>query len=101
MPTGLQVWDESGNLRVDITSRLARFIGSVPIKGDAGQVFNAELQNGDAFWSFQQDFVFNFVNGDVSRPVFNYANGVISWSYTAGFSANNKKMTGWLFYGVR
>lgn len=101
MPAGLQIWDQNGNLIVDFTSRLARVVGVRNIDGNAGSFFDANLTSGDPFLAFQQQTLWGFVNGDVTRPIFNVSAGTVSWSYTTGFSGNNQRIKGTLFYGVK
>jgi hypothetical protein len=101
MGVGLQAWDQNGNLIVNITDRLARFVGAVRLGGAAGSIYDATLLQGDAFYSFQQDFIWGYINNDISRPIFSYSNGTISWSYSPGQGVHNYVMLGWLFYGVK
>lgn len=48
MPTGLQCWDESGALTVDLTSRMTRLLGSVN-QGTAGSRQEPALAQGIPF----------------------------------------------------
>jgi hypothetical protein len=103
MAAGLQIWDASGVLLVDFTSRLGRVISSYYIDGSltSGSVSDAAFSQGEGFYAFQQDRLWGYINGDVSRPVFTLSGNTLSWTYTAGFSGNNQRMQGWLIYGVR
>jgi hypothetical protein len=103
MAAGLQIWDASGRLVVDFTSRLSRIIDSVYLNGSAasGSVTNAALSQGTPFLAFQQESVWGYIDGDVSRPNFTVSGNTISWTYTAAFGTHNQRIKGWLFYGVR
>lgn len=47
MPQGLQCWDASGNLTVDITTRLTRVLGSQTIaSGASGTITHAGFSTG-------------------------------------------------------
>jgi hypothetical protein len=103
MAAGLQIWNASGVLMVDFTSRLGRIIDQVYLDGSSatGAVSSSAFSQGEGFYAFQQDRLWGYINGDVSRPNFTLSGNTLSWSYTAGFSGNNQRMQGWLFYGVR
>lgn len=89
MPQGLQIWDASGNLIVDTTSRLARIIDSVTITSSnmSGSVNNARLAEGEGFY---------FLAGsNDNMPTVSFSGTTMTWTQFA---------TGWvgrLFYGVR
>lgn len=99
---GLQCWDASGNMRVDITSRLSRIVGSVGIDGVAasGAFTDPNLANGAPWLSFQPTNVWGYVNMDVSRPNFSVSGNTISWFYSPGAGQYNQRIIGQLFYGV-
>lgn len=101
MPAGLQVWDASGNLVVDITSRLQRFVGSAPVGGsNPSSVTNANLSAGTVWFAFQPSQIWGFQNMDVSRPIFSVSGNTISWVYSAGATTRNIQIQGTLFFGV-
>jgi len=102
MAAGLLVWDSSGNLVVDITSRLSRFVGAYVFPSPAanGSVTDAGLLQGTPWFSFAPTAIWGYINMDVSRPVFSISGDTISWSYSAPFSSENMKITGTLYYGV-
>lgn len=103
MAAGIQIWDASGRLVVDFTSRLSRIISSVYIDGSSasGSVSNAALSQGTPFLAFQQENVWGYIDGDVPRPIFTVSGNTISWAYTAGFGTHTQRIKGWLFFGVR
>ncbi len=85
MPQGLQVWDASGNLVLDVTTRLPRILGSVQTGTSAGSVTHTGLSSGTPFY-FATTMA-NFQNS----PVGSFSGNVFSW--TAGSDVQ-------LVYGV-
>ncbi|WP_438396499.1 hypothetical protein [Caballeronia sp. DA-9] len=101
MPAGLQCWDASGNLVVDITSRLPRFVGSAPVgPGNTSSITNANLALGTVWYAFQPQQIWGFQNMDVSRPIFSVSGSTISWTYSAGATTRNMQIIGTVFFGV-
>ncbi|AET90688.1 gp21 [Burkholderia sp. YI23] len=106
MAAGLQIWDASGRLVVDFTTRLARIVGSQYIDGvqSQGQVSSAFLAQGDIFVAFQQEGLWGFIDMDVSRPIFaipGRGGTTIGWAYSAANGTHNKRIKGQMFYGVK
>jgi hypothetical protein len=50
MTAGLQVWDESGNLVVDITDRLAKMLGTIYTGAVSGSASVPGLSSGTPFY---------------------------------------------------
>ena len=101
MPVGLQVWDASGNLMVDITSRLARVVGFASLQSDNNSsVTDSRLSAGTVWYAFQPSQIWGFNNMDVSRPVFSVSGNTISWTYSPGAGSHNIRIKGTLFYGI-
>ncbi len=52
MPAGLQIFDQFGNLKVDIGDRLLRFLGMVVVGPGpvSGNIFNDGFLTGTPFW---------------------------------------------------
>jgi hypothetical protein len=100
---GLRVWNASGNLLCDVSSRLSRFVGSYTIDTTqaSGSVTDAGLLHGDVWYSFQPTQIWGFINMDVSRPVFTVSGDTISWTYSAANGTNNMRIPGVVFYGVK
>lgn len=98
MPAGIQCFDSSGNLVVDITARLSRYSGSSSVSGSAGAVSVAGT--GTIWFAFQPTLIWGFINMDVTRPIFTVSGTTLSWSYSAPATGNNTKVTGTVFYGV-
>lgn len=83
MPQGLQVWDEDGNLRLDITDRLTHILDKIDTKTHPKGVKEYQLGGGDAllWWSFYPDIVKEEKPGDDGVLYsFGYIN--IDFSYT-------------------
>jgi hypothetical protein len=100
MAAGLQCFDASGNLVVDITSRLPRFVGSVQLLGGNSSVSNSSLAAGTVWYAFQPSQIWGFINMDVSRPIFSVSGTTISWTYSAASGIHNLQIIGTLFFGV-
>jgi hypothetical protein len=104
MAAGLQIWDASGRLVVDFTTRLARIVGSAVIDGTAGQRTDPALAQGDIFIAFQQQSLWGFIDMDVSRPIFTVpgrGGTTISWTYSPANGVHNMKIQGVVFYGIK
>ncbi|WP_250451215.1 hypothetical protein [Caballeronia sp. ATUFL_M2_KS44] len=104
MPVGMQIWDAQGRLVVDLTTRLARIVGSAVIDGKPNQVSSPFLAQGDIFVAFQPANLWNFIDMDVSRPIFTIpgrGGTTISWTYSPGFGSHNMPIVGSMFYGVK
>lgn len=100
MAAGMQVFDASGNLIVDVTSRLARIVGSVSVDPSSSTRSVAVPAGGTPFYSFQPLTVWGFTNMDISRPNFSISGTTISWSWSAGAGSNNTQIKGTLFFGI-
>lgn len=51
MPQGLQCWDASGNLILDLTDRITRVLGQVNIAaGASGYITDARFATGTMWW---------------------------------------------------
>jgi hypothetical protein len=100
MAAGLQCFDASGNLVVDITSRLQRFVGAVQLLGGNSSVTNSNLAAGTVWYAFQPAQIWGFINMDVSRPIFSVSGNTISWTYSPAAGIHNLQIIGTLFFGV-
>jgi hypothetical protein len=97
MPAGLQVWDAAGNLVVDITTRLSRFLGSVNSGTSGGSISVPDLAQGTPFYfviisggavpvgSFGPEVTFSGTN-----------NTTMSWSFASG----RTPLAATIYYGV-
>lgn len=100
MTTGIQCFDVSGNILVDITSRLAKIVGSVAVDPTSSTRSVVVPAGGTPFFSFQPLTIWGFSNQDVSRPNFSISSSTISWSWPVGAGSNNTQIKGTLFYGI-
>lgn len=101
MPAGMQCWDEQGRLTVDLTTRLARVLGTRYIDGTAGSLMDENLTQGEAFAVFQPEGLFYHISGDAPRPMIVISGNTILWSYSAAASSHHTPVKGTMFYGVR
>lgn len=100
MAAGLQIWDQSGRLMLDATSRVGRIKGQASVAGSAGSVA-ADLSDGTPFYSFQPDFLFAHINNQTPCPIFTINAGGISWVYSSSAGLNYAyPITGNVFFGV-
>jgi len=80
MGVGAQVFDESGNLMIDVTTRLSRLFGTLLIgAGSTGSVIVADSGTG-AIW-----YALYTANGNRYSPVMTISGDTISWSPRGGF----------------
>lgn len=83
MPAGLQCFNAQGQLTVDITDNLPRFIGSVVTGTSPGSISIPAFASGRGF-AYSTDFS-DFNAGDaVNRPIFQVSTSGISWSWGSG-----------------
>ena len=98
MPQGLQVWDASGNLIIDLGSSLGRVLGVATISGSAtSSIPDARLNQGTPFW------VVLPANGSSSPGVVDYDVPNIGATptaieYSPGYATAGKNYT--IIYGV-
>lgn len=89
MPTGLQIFDASGNAIVDTTSRLGRIIGSVSVSGanPSGTATNSKLTEGTPFYFL--------AGGNQGQPTVAFSGSNMNWTQQASYS-----WVGEIYYGV-
>jgi len=94
VPQGLQVFDASGNIVLDITDRLTRVLGEVNTGAAAGSVTDAGLSSGDPWYiAFRVDgAMWSSADADLAISI---SGTTLSWSYGSG-TAQNMTIT----YGV-
>lgn len=100
MPAGLQLWNGSGTLVLDGTTRCARIKGITPVGGSNGSAA-ADLSGGTPFWSFQPDRLYYHISNQTVPPIITIdANGVY-WSYSSLSGLTfGVAITGTVIYGV-
>ena len=102
MAQGLQVFDASGNLDVDITNRLPRFLGveSISASKQSGRIVNAGITPETDIWWFLLNASANFSADDGDQVTYEYptitkGNGYLYYSFPSG-----RKISCTLLYGV-
>jgi hypothetical protein len=97
MAAGIQCFDASGNLLVDVTSRLARIVGSAPVTANGSVLVPTA---GDLFYAFQPFAIWGFTNMNVLRPNFSVSGATLSWTYSASAGPQPFTITGLVFFGI-
>lgn len=100
MTAGLQIWNASGQLVLDATSRLGR-IKTIQRCEAVNNSYAIDLSDGTPFWSFQPDRLYFHISNQTVSPIITIdANGVY-WTYssTSGLSYPNY-VRGTLIVGV-
>jgi hypothetical protein len=84
MPAGAQVWDASGNLILDLTDRVGRFVGSVSIApGEVDSIIVPEFTQGpdpQPFFTCVQPGADHQFRGPV--VAYDIGTGALSWDAT-------------------
>ncbi|MFR1863179.1 MAG: hypothetical protein ACLTJQ_07100 [Dialister invisus] len=101
MPQGLQVFDENGNIVVDVTNRLIKYLGVVEINGTDGSLTNVELSEGD-LWYYPLNIKMPpptpSIHTEYHMPTITKNSKSISWDY--GSHPSDKRLSMVLLYGV-
>lgn len=105
VPQGLQVFDEDGNVVVDTTERITKYLGSftVPTDADSGTVANSEIGEGDLWYVIEIDTLTpGGVGSDVrfSYPVITKGDGVLYWNYPHSQTSFYRRYGVTIHYGV-
>lgn len=110
MPQGLQVFDASGNIIMDISDRVGRVLGILRIPAGASSSLTLSgYTNGQVFAAFQRDnsFVLDESGQQLgSVPNITVSGGTITWVSSSQFttwlgnSVFVRPVGGWLTYGV-
>lgn len=99
MAVGLQLWDASGRLVLDGSTRCGRIKDMVYVNGSDGAV-GANLSDGTPWWSFMPEFLFKHISMNAPVPIIDIdANGV-RWRYSTTSDGYRTPVQGWLVYGV-
>ncbi|MBS3018530.1 hypothetical protein DJFAAGMI_01262 [Comamonas sp. PE63] len=87
MPAGLQIWNESGALVMDTSSRLGRFLQTVTIPAGrllAGAIYVPGLMDGTPFFVplYNEDYVYEglYSVGCECMPIITFSAESMSWS---------------------
>ncbi|EKS9844470.1 hypothetical protein QDD82_005320 [Burkholderia cepacia] len=110
---GLQLWDASGRIVLDGTTRCARIVDmfEIPQARDAnghplgygdGQPgrHDVNLSAGEPFWSFMPDFLFKHISMNAPVPIFEIDSRGISWHYSTTNDGFLTPVSGWCVVGV-
>lgn len=96
MATGLQVFDASGNLSLDATTRCGCVVLIQRITGGSGTFYNDRLALGTPFVTFLADFLIaSSANSRYTPPNVSASGNSVSFSYPAG-----TPVPGYLIAGV-
>lgn len=92
MAQGLKVWDASGNVVLDTSTRVGRLLGSVAVNTATGSVMNADFAQGTVLW-----FLVPIGTGGAQQyPAVSYSSGTTTLSWSGAFTS----ATFQLWYGV-
>lgn len=94
MPQGLQCWDASGNMTLDITDRLTRYLGEVYTGTTDGSITDVNLSTGTP-WFVMRD-TSNFESFNEAPCTLSISGNTISWTFGSTGARTNKK----IIYGV-
>lgn len=103
VPQGLQVFDENGNVVVDITDRLTKVLGTASIRPTttAGTITNALINSNTTLWYVIANVEYSAsttsINADLELPVLTQTNGGVHWEYV---NNSNYKAGIDIIYGV-
>ena len=97
MAAGLQCFDASGNLIVDITSRLTRIAGSAAVNANG----SVAVPVGAVWYAFQPTTIWGYISMNIQRPVFSVSGTTLSWVYSAPASGTPAHtIQGTVFFGI-
>ena len=104
MPQGLQCFDENGNLILDVTDRLVKYIGTgfIDLNVTEGEIVNSEITEKGDLWYVLIKGTGNSRGADprwenifAEFPILTKENGKIKWRYTQA-----ARRGGTIMYGV-
>jgi len=105
VPQGLQCFDENGNLILDVTDRLVKYIGTgfIDLNATEGEIVNSEItEKGDLWYVLiagtgNSENIPNFYweNLLAEFPMLTKEKGKIKWKYTRA-----ERRGGTIMYGV-
>lgn len=105
VPQGLQVFDENGNVVVDTSERITKYLGSftVPTNADSGTITNSEIGDGDLWYTIRVDNVdaSTIWDGAIFQyPIITKGDGVLYWNYPHSTSSIYRRYGVTVYYGV-
>ncbi len=91
MPQGLQVFDASGNITLDLTDRVGRILGAQVITSANGSVTNVGFAGLTPFW-----LATPLVNFGTFSPTFSFntSTNTLSWVWPYSGGANHQLIYG-------
>jgi hypothetical protein len=111
MPAGMLVWDASGNLVVDTTTFLGRYLGQASIGSGTGTIVNDQFTTGVPWCipvlenasSINVSNTFGFADSNLwlSAPTFSFSGNTLTWTRVSLSLGNNSYPSCTLIYGVR
>lgn len=78
MAQGLQVFDANGNIILDVTDRITKYLGSIRIAGTDGSVTVDGLGDGE-LWYYIKDY--SITIGLLTPPTITKNGDILSWAY--------------------
>jgi len=97
MPVGLQTWDDSGKILVDLTTRLARYMGYVDVAAGQSGSLGVTVPQGTSFF-FQVIPLETMTPYRIPADV-KYENGVMMWDFITGYGPQWKRVNSRIIYG--
>nr|DAE53983.1 MAG TPA: hypothetical protein [Bacteriophage sp.] len=103
MTQGLQVYDANGNIILDVTDRITKYLGAILINQTDGSITDARVNEGDLWYLYL--YARSHQSGMTNGTYYNYGptltkgDGVINYAYPSSASSN-EKMTVYVLYGV-
>ncbi|WP_321891685.1 hypothetical protein [Paraburkholderia tropica] len=101
MPVGLQIFDANGNIILDATYRVMRFLGSKTVSGGLNDSVASDGLTQGGWFAFQptQTRGDGYLSGGVIVPRFTFSGNTLSWAWSAKNSTYDIYQDGIVFYG--
>lgn len=104
MPVGLQTFDRNGNLIIDLTTRMARFLGRVSGVQSNGSQLDDQLTTGTPFAMVLPMSLEPSEKRTFTVPAVTFSGNTMTWSYDtqpwAGTSQPQDRVPSDIIYGV-
>lgn len=97
------LWYANGNVILDATHRVMRFIGMKQLVGGFNDSVQDDAMKQGAFISVQGDSYIGYLSGGLIHPTFSLdtTTGTVSWSWAAKNSAQyDTYLQGFVYYGA-
>lgn len=95
MTLGLRIRDSNGNITLDITDRITRYLGTVNTNGTNGSINDARFATGQGWYHV---ILPALVNSNMVLPVVTVGATGISWAYSPNARQTSLPVT--IVYGV-